>query len=87
MIHARIDGTVVSSHAHPSMTGRRVAICQPVDEAGADEGEPVLAIDPLQAGLHQRVMITSDGESARDWVHDAHSPLRYFVIGILDETS
>lgn len=62
-----------------------MAICQPVGMDGAEEGEPVLAIDPLQAGLHQRVMITSDGESARDWVHDEHSPLRYYVIGILED--
>lgn len=87
MIHARIDGTVVSSHCHPSMNGWRVAICQPVDEAGGEQGDPVLAIDPLMAGVHQRVMITSDGESVRDWVHDKHSPMRYFVIGVLDETS
>jgi microcompartment protein CcmK/EutM len=84
MIDARIDGTVTSTHCHPSLRGWRVAICQPVDETGRDAGDPVLALDPLLAGLHQRVCITSDGESARSLVHDARSPARFFVVGLID---
>jgi microcompartment protein CcmK/EutM len=84
MILARIDGTVTSTICHPSMRGWRVAIAQPVDETGRDQGDPVLALDPLQAGLHQYVAITSDGESARHLVHDPHSPMRYFVINLLE---
>ena len=86
MIHARIDGTIVASTCHPSMAGTRTVICQPLDENGRDEGTPFLAVDPLGAGMHQRVMVSTDGSATRELVHDPKSPLRNFVLGILDPT-
>lgn len=84
MLLARIDGSVVSSHGHPTLKGWRLAICQPVDEKGNDDGDLVLAIDPHHAGLHQRVMVTTDGQSTATRVHDDHSPLRNMIIAIID---
>ena len=86
MIHARIDGTIVASACHASMAGTRTVICQPLDADGHDEGPPILAIDPLGAGLHQRVMISTDGSATRELVRDPKSPLRNFVLGLLDPT-
>ncbi|RKX34153.1 MAG: ethanolamine utilization protein EutN [Verrucomicrobia bacterium] len=84
MLYARVDGTVVSTISHPSMRGRRTVICQPLDADGNDEGEPVLAVDPHGAGLHQRVILSTDGSSTRVLVGDPDSPLRNLIIGIAD---
>ena len=84
MLYARVDGTVVSTIYHPSMRGRRTVICQPLDADGNDEGEPVLAVDPHGAGLHQRVILSTDGSSTRVLVGDPNSPLRNLIIGIAD---
>jgi microcompartment protein CcmK/EutM len=84
MLLARIDGTIVATTCHPSMVGRRTVICQPLNAAGADEGAPVLAIDPLGAGLHQRVVLSTDGAATRALVGDPKTPLRNLIIGILD---
>lgn len=84
MIFARIDGTIVASACHPSMAGTRTVICQPLDADGQEEGAPILAVDPLGAGLHQRVMVSTDGSATRELVRDAKSPLRNLVIGIFD---
>lgn len=85
MMLCRIDGSAMSTASHPSLHGWRLAICQPIDEAGKDAGQPVLAIDPFHAGLHQRVMVTTDGSGTRHRVHDERSPLRNMVLGILDD--
>lgn len=87
MNFARVDGTLVTSHCHPSMKGRRTVICQPLDAEGRDEGAPVLAIDPLGAGLHQRVILSTDGSATRELVGDPHTPLRNLIIGIVDRAS
>lgn len=87
MIHARIDGTMVTSACHPSMAGTRTVICQPLDADGRDDGAPILAIDSLGAGLHQRVMVSTDGSATRELVRDPKSPLRNFVLGIIDPTA
>ncbi len=85
MILARVDGSAVASIKHPSLDGWRLAICQPIDEEGTEIGLPILALDSLGAGKNQRVIITTDGRSIRERVHDAHSPARHLVIEIADD--
>jgi microcompartment protein CcmK/EutM len=84
MVYARIDGTVVSTISHPSMRGWKTVICQPLDADGNDDGIPVLAVDPHGAGLHQRVILSTDGSATRVLVGDPNSPLRNLIIGIAD---
>jgi microcompartment protein CcmK/EutM len=85
MILARVDGVIVSTVCHPSMTGCRTIICQALDESGREEGAPVLALDPLSAGQHQRVLISTDGSHTREYVKDPKSPLRNIILAIVDE--
>jgi microcompartment protein CcmK/EutM len=85
MILARVDGVIVATVCHPSLHGCRTIVCQPLDARGQDEGAPILAIDPHGAGLHQRVILSTDGAATRDFVKDPKSPLRNLIIGIADE--
>jgi microcompartment protein CcmK/EutM len=84
---ARIDGVVVSSACHPSMQGHRTVICQPLNDACEDEGPPILALDAHGAGLHQHVLVSTDGSATRLLVGDEHSPLRNFVLAVIDPRS
>ena len=85
MILARVDGKAVSTISHASLTGFKLLICQPIDETGADTSEPILAVDSLGAGMHQRVLITTDGAGIRDRVGNEHSPIRYWTNAVLDD--
>jgi microcompartment protein CcmK/EutM len=85
MVLARIEGNVVATRKHPSFEGWRLLICQPIGQTGELEGPPQVAIDSLGAGLHQRVIISSDGAAARAAVRDPKSPARWMVIGLVDE--
>ncbi len=85
MLLARVEGNVVATRKHPSLEGWRLVICQPVSSAGEPEGVPQVAIDAHGAGLHQRVVISSDGMAARRAVGDDHSPARWMIVGIVDE--
>jgi ethanolamine utilization protein EutN len=85
MLLARVEGNVVATRKHPSFEGRRLVICQPINSAGEPEGVPQIAIDSQGAGMHQRVVISSDGSAARKAVDDPRSPARWIVLGIVDE--
>jgi microcompartment protein CcmK/EutM len=85
MFLARVEGNVVATRKHPSFEGWRLVICQPINGAGTPEGVPQVAIDAQGAGMHQRVIISSDGMAARKAVGDENSPARWMVIGIVDE--
>jgi len=85
MFLARVEGNLVATRKHPSLEGWRLVICQPIDNAGRAEGCPQVAIDPHGAGLHQRVVISSDGKATRKAVGDEKSPARWMIVGIIDE--
>jgi ethanolamine utilization protein EutN len=87
MLLARIEGNLVATRKHPSLAGWRLLICQPINGAGDPEGVPQVAIDPHGAAMHQRVIISSDGQTARRLVGDERSPARWTIIGIVDETA
>lgn len=85
MLLARVEGNVVATRKHPSFEGWRLVICQPIGAHGPAEGAPQVAVDAYGAGMHQRVVISSDGAAARKAVGDEKSPARWMVVGIVDE--
>jgi len=85
MLLARVEGNVVATRKHPSLQGWRLVICQPINGAGAPEGVPQIALDAHGAGMHQRVVISSDGLAARKVVGDDRSPARWMITAIVDE--
>ena len=85
MFLARVEGTVTATRKHPSFEGWRLVICQPIGTDGQCEGSPVVAIDAHGAGMHQQVVISSDGAAARKAVGEKKSPVRWLVVGVVDE--
>jgi microcompartment protein CcmK/EutM len=85
MLLARVEGNVVATRKHLSFEGWRLVICQPVNQTGQPEGVPQVAIDAHGAGMHQRVIISSDGLAARKAVGNDKSPVRWMIVGIVDE--
>jgi microcompartment protein CcmK/EutM len=85
MLLCRVEGSVVATYKHPSLEGWRLALCQPITREGRPEGPPQIALDPHGAGLHQRVIISSDGQATRRLVGDPKSPARWILIAIIDE--
>ena len=85
MLLARVEGSLIATRKHPSLTGWRMLICQPLNSAGKAEGVPQIAIDPHGAAMHQQVIISSDGAAARKAVGSDKSPARWMIVGIVDE--
>jgi ethanolamine utilization protein EutN len=85
MLLARVEGNIVATRKHPSFEGWRLVICQPIGASGQPQGTPQVALDAHGAGLHQPVVISSDGAAARRAVGVEKSPARWLVIGVVDE--
>ena len=82
---ARVVGHAVSSIKHPSLTGWRLLLVQPLAADGSEDGEPLLAIDGLGAAIEDRVIVSNDGAGAREMVGSRNSPVRWFVMGNCDQ--
>jgi ethanolamine utilization protein EutN len=80
-----VVGQAVSTVKHPSLTGWRLLLVQLLTLDGKPDGEPLLAIDNMGAGIDSRVILSNDGAGARQMVGHKNSPARWLVLGVCDE--
>ena len=85
MLLGIVEGNVTTTIKHRSMAGWKLLIVQPIDQGGRPDGDPLLAIDMLGAGHGTKVLISNDGKGTREMVGDTTSPVRWSVIGLVDE--
>jgi ethanolamine utilization protein EutN len=81
---ALVIGRATSTVKHRSMQGQKLLVVQPQLVSGAADGDPLVAIDGIGAGVGETVMITSDGRYARELLKAEATPVRWSVIGIED---
>ena len=87
MFIARVDGSLTSTVKHRSFEGTRLLIGQRLEANGTEVGEPVVLIDDLGAGLGSYVLVSTDGDLARQKLADNTTPSRLMVVGIVDGLS
>jgi ethanolamine utilization protein EutN len=59
-------------------------LVQPLNLDGSDRGEAVLALDSVDAGVGDRVLLVMEGFSAMTAVGRPNSPIDMAVIGVID---
>ena len=85
MLIARVIGELVATQKHPSHEGRKVLLVQPLNLDGSTRGSPVVALDAVDAGIGDRVLLVTEGFSAMTSVDRPQSPIDMAVIGFIDE--
>jgi len=81
---ARVIGELVATHKHASHEGRKLLLVQPLNLDGSDRGDAVLALDAVDAGVGDRVLLSTDGYAAASSVGRPQSPIDMAVIGFID---
>lgn len=81
---ARVAGTVVSPISHPFFEGHRLLLCDLLDVDGAPGGY-LIAVDVVDAGVGDQVLICDEGTSARQILGVQAGPIRSVIVGIIDE--
>jgi ethanolamine utilization protein EutN len=84
MLIGRIIGDVVATQKAPSHEGCKILMVQPLNLDGSDRGDPVLALDAVDAGVGDRVLVVTEGFSAMTAVGRTNSPIDMAVIGVID---
>ena len=82
MLLAKIVGTVVATRKDPRLVSSKL-IVRPVDPRGKAEGSYLVAVDTVDAGVGETVLIVS-GSSARMASGLKDSPVDAAIIGIID---
>ena len=82
---ARVVGTVVATRKHDAFGGAKLLLVQPVTLDDAPRGVPLLAVDSVGAGVHERVLIVLEGRAAGEALGRKGAPVDAAVIGIIDQ--
>ena len=81
---ARVAGTVVSTFNSPVFDHQRLLLCDYLTPAGEVSGDYVIAVDVVDAGAGETVLILDEGTGARQILDQQIAPVRAVVVGIID---
>ena len=85
MLIARVIGEVVATRKHPAHEGRKALLVQPIDLDGSEMGATLVALDAVDAGIGDRVLVTTEGFCAMTSVGRGRgAPIDSAVIGVVD---
>src|ERR687888_1715946 len=83
MILARVVGTVVATRKDPKLVSSKLLVARSVDPAGKPDGNYLVAVDTVDAGFGETVLIVS-GSSARMASGMKDCPVDAAIVGIVD---
>jgi len=84
----RVLGNVTATIKHDCFRGLKLMIVEPVDDKGSPAGKSFLAVDKVQAGEGDTVLVLSEGTGVRQLFglpKTADLPIRSAIVGIVDQ--
>ena len=86
MILAKVVGTVVATRKDDRLISAKLLVAQPIDPAGKAQGNHLVAVDTVDAGYGETVLIVS-GSSARMAASLKDTPVDAAIVGIVDSVT
>jgi len=81
----RIVGDVVSTVKNPHLEGYKLLIVEPVDlDQKTPTGPSMIAIDKVNAGINDLVLVNKEGSSARLLLNNENIPVQAVIVGVID---
>ncbi len=85
MLICRIVGDVVSTHKNAHLQGHKLLLVQPVElDQKTPKGNSMIALDRVNAGMDDLVLVNKEGSSARLILGDDENPVQAVIVGVID---
>ena len=84
MFLARVTGEVVATVKHPHLAGRKLLLVSPEPTPGRPALPAVIAVDSVDAGVGDRVLVADEGNTAAQVLGMARGPVRTIIVGVVD---
>lgn len=85
MYIGRVFGNVVATIKHPFFDGHKLLLVERLQPQGDAESRYDIAVDLVQAGPGDTVLVLDEGSSARQLLSaEPHGPVRAVIVGIVD---
>jgi microcompartment protein CcmK/EutM len=83
VILCKVVGTVVATRKDERLVSNKLLVVRPVDPAGTPDGNYLVAVDTVEAGFGEMVLVVS-GSSARMASGMKDCPVDAAIVGIVD---
>jgi ethanolamine utilization protein EutN len=80
----RVVGNVVATQKNEKLEGAKLLLVQPLDIDRTARGAPILAIDGMDAGIGDLILLTQDGRSAQLVLGKGTAAVDAAIIGVVD---
>lgn len=84
MILAKVTGVVWATQKDPTLEGHKILIVQPLDLENKLAGSSLLALDRVDAGEGDRVLVNKEGSGARLMYGSNQIPVQAVVVAVVD---
>lgn len=81
---ARVLGSVVATIKHPAYEGQRIMLCQPMSPTGEKMGKQMIALDRVDSGAGDLVLVLTEGNGVRQLMGSDAGPIRSIIVGVVD---
>ena len=85
MLLCRVVGDIVSTIKNKQLTGEKLLLVQPVDlDTHTPMGNELIAVDRVQAGDGDLVLVNKEGGSARMILKKPTTPVQAVIVAVVD---
>ncbi|MCX6120333.1 MAG: EutN/CcmL family microcompartment protein [Ignavibacteriales bacterium] len=84
MILSKVIGTLVATQKNQTLREYKLLIVQPIDLTGAFIGRDLIAIDHVDAGIGDTVLVMQEGTGARQILKREDIPVHSVIVAVVD---
>ena len=85
MFIGKVISPIVATAKVPSYKGKKIFLVRKLNLDKSFADDDTVAIDFVDAGVGDIVLVSQEGGAARKLVGDSHAPIRSFIVGIVED--
>jgi ethanolamine utilization protein EutN len=87
MFLARVVGEVVATVKHAELVAQKLLLVRGVDPDGGNTSRLMIALDTVDAGPGDQVLVADEGNSAAQVLRRGRGAVRTVIVGVVDEVT
>ena len=82
-----VTGTITATVKDDTLEGQRILVVALCNPDGTRTGQESVALDTVQAGIGDRVLVLREGNSARAIIRNERLPAQEVVVAVVDHVA
>jgi ethanolamine utilization protein EutN len=84
MLLCKVTGTIVATQKKESLRGKKILMVQPIMLDGNSLGRDLLALDTVDAGVGDTVLVVQEGQAAAQLLKRTDVPVHSIIVAVVD---